>query len=96
MIPCIGASGAISGVLGGYIVLFPRKRVHVIAFYQMMHVPAIVAIGIWFVFQLLAGAGTAGGNVGGVAYGAHIGGFLAGMILVKFFDTRRRAALQGA
>ena len=96
LIPCIGASGAISGVLGGYIVLFPRKRVRVLAFYQMMHVPALFAIGIWFVFQLISGAGTVVGNVGGVAYGAHIGGFLAGMILVKFFDTRRRAALQRA
>jgi membrane associated rhomboid family serine protease len=96
LIPCLGASGAISGVLGGYIVLFPRKRVHVIAFYQMMHVPALFAIGLWFVFQLLSGAGTLGGDVGGVAYGAHIGGFLAGMILVKLFDARRRAALQGA
>ena len=96
LIPSLGASGAISGVLGGYIVLFPRKRVHVIAFYQMMHVPAIFAIGIWFVFQLVSGAGTAVGNVGGVAYGAHIGGFLAGMILVKLFDTRRPAALQRA
>ena len=96
LIPCIGASGAISGVLGGYIVLFPRKRVHVIAFYQMMHVPAIFAIGIWFVFQLVSGAGSVVGNVGGVAYGAHIGGFLAGMILVRFFVTRRPVALQGA
>jgi membrane associated rhomboid family serine protease len=96
LIPSLGASGAISGVLGGYIVLFPRKRVHVIAFYQMMHVPAIFAIGIWFLFQLVSGAGTVVGNVGGVAYGAHIGGFLAGMILVKFFDARQPAALQGA
>ena len=97
LIPCIGASGAISGVLGGYIVLFPRKRVHVIWFYQVMHVPAIFAIGIWFVLPARErGRDRSVGDVGGVAYGAHIGGFLAGMILVKFFDVRRPAALQGA
>lgn len=96
LIPCLGASGAISGILGGYLVLFPRKRVHVIWFYQVMRVPSIFAIGLWFVFQLVAGAGTLGSDVGGVAYGAHIGGFLAGMVLVKFFDARRPVALQGA
>ncbi len=96
LIPCIGASGAISGVLGGYIVLFPKKRVRVIWLYQILHVPAIFTIGIWFVFQLVSGAGTLGGDVGGVAYGAHIGGFLAGMLLVKLFDARRPPAFQRA
>ncbi len=96
LIPSIGASGAISGVLGGYIVLFPKKRVRVIWLYQILHVPAIFAIGIWFVFQLVSGAGTLGGDVGGVAYGAHIGGFLAGAALVKLFEARRPPAFQGA
>jgi membrane associated rhomboid family serine protease len=85
LIPSLGASGAISGVLGGYIVLFPGRRVRVILFYQMLQVPAILAIGVWFLFQLISGAGAAGGATGGVAYGAHIGGFIAGLLLIKPF-----------
>jgi membrane associated rhomboid family serine protease len=96
LIPSLGASGAISGVLGGYIVLFPHRRVRVIWLYQMMHVPAILAIGLWFVFQLISGAGMLGGDVGGVAYGAHIGGFVAGFLLVKLFENRSPAFLEGA
>lgn len=84
--PCLGASGAISGVLGGYLLLFPHRRVTVILFRFLTEVPAFVAIGIWFVFQIinsLGMLGSAGG--GGVAYGAHIGGFIAGLGLVKVF-----------
>jgi membrane associated rhomboid family serine protease len=92
LIPCLGASGAISGVLGGYIVLFPRRRVRVIWLYSVMEVPALVAIGIWFLFQLVSGAGMLGGGMGGVAYGAHIGGFVAGLVLVKLFGGGRRPA----
>jgi membrane associated rhomboid family serine protease len=55
-------------------------------------VPALVAIGVWFLFQLISGAGMLGGSMGGVAYGAHIGGFLAGVLLVKFFAARPRPA----
>lgn len=91
LIPSLGASGAISGVLGGYLLLFPKRRVRVIMFYQMMEVPAIVAIGIWFAFQLINGIGILGGQEGGgVAYGAHVGGFVAGLFLVKFFAIGRR------
>ena len=89
IIPSLGASGAISGVLGGYIVLQPRRRVRVLFMYQVMQVPAILAIGIWFLFQLISGAGILGAAGGGVAYGAHIGGFVAGVILVKLFVPRR-------
>ena len=82
LIPSLGASGAISGVLGGYLLLFPKRRVRVMMFYQMMEVPAIVAIGIWFAFQLINGIGMLGSSTGGgVAYGAHIGGFIAGLLL---------------
>ena len=95
LVPCLGASGAISGILGGYIVLFPHRRVRVIWLYQVMQVPAIVALGVWFLFQLLSGAGSAGTAGGGVAYGAHIGGFIAGVVLVRFFG-RPRPALQVA
>lgn len=91
LIPSLGASGAISGVLGGYLLLFPKRRVHVMMFYQMMEVPAIVAIGIWFAFQLISGIGVLGDSQGGgVAYGAHIGGFIAGLFLVKFFALGRK------
>jgi len=91
LIPSLGASGAISGVLGGYLLLFPKRRVRVIMLYQMMEVPAIVAIGIWFAFQLISGIGLLGGKEGGgVAYGAHIGGFIAGLFLIKFFAIGSR------
>jgi membrane associated rhomboid family serine protease len=91
LIPSLGASGAISGVLGGYLLLFPKRRVRVMMFYQMMEVPAIVAIGIWFAFQLISGIGVLGDSQrGGVAYGAHIGGFIAGLFLVKIFAIGSR------
>ena len=89
LVPSLGASGAISGVLGAYILLYPKRRVTVILFRFLTQVPAYVAIGIWFAFQLISGLGMLGGGSqqGGVAYAAHIGGFLAGLILIKFFDT---------
>lgn len=88
-VPSLGASGAISGVLGGYLLLHPKRRVTVILFRFLTQVPAYVAIGIWFAFQLISGLGMLGGGSqqGGVAYAAHIGGFLAGLILIKFFDS---------
>jgi membrane associated rhomboid family serine protease len=87
-IPSLGASGAISGVLGGYILLHPSRRVTVILFRFLTDVPAWVAIGIWFAFQLVSGLGMLGGGSqqGGVAYAAHIGGFVAGLALIKLFD----------
>ena len=89
LVPSLGASGAISGVLGGYILLHPSRRVTVILFRFLTDVPAWVAIGIWFAFQLISGLGILGGGnqQGGVAYAAHIGGFLAGLVLIKFFDS---------
>jgi membrane associated rhomboid family serine protease len=82
-IPTLGASGAISGILGAYIVLFPRNRVTVILFRFPAQVPALVAIGIWIVFQLISGFGASvvtDESGGGVAYLAHIGGFAAGLV----------------
>lgn len=92
LIPSLGASGAISGVLGGYLVLHPKRRVTVILFRFLTDVPAYVAIGIWFAFQLISGLGMLGGGSqqGGVAYAAHIGGFVAGLILIKVFTIGRR------
>jgi len=91
LVPSLGASGAISGVLGGYLVLHPKRRVTVIMFRFLTDVPAYVAVGIWFAFQLISGLGVLGGGSqqGGVAYAAHIGGFVAGVALVKLFTLGR-------
>jgi membrane associated rhomboid family serine protease len=89
-IPSLGASGAISGVLGGYMLFHPHRRVRVIVGRMLTEVPAFVAIGLWFVFQLIASLGMLGGmQTGGVAYAAHIGGFVAGLALVKIFAVGR-------
>jgi rhomboid family protein len=82
-VPCLGASGAISGVLAGYVVLFPSKGVRALVFRVIMVVPAWLVIGMWFAFQVVMGLGVFGGGsrAGGVAYGAHVGGFVAGLVL---------------
>ena len=94
LVPSLGASGAISGVLGGYILLFPSRRVRAFLFNVFTEVPAWVAVGMWFAFQLISGLGVLGSGSaeGGVAYAAHIGGFIAGLVLVKFFDFGRGGA----
>jgi membrane associated rhomboid family serine protease len=93
LVPSLGASGAISGVLGGYVLLYPRNRVHVIIFRIFTTVPAYVALGLWFLFQFVSGLGMLGGGAqeGGVAYAAHVGGFVAGLALVKLFAVGRAA-----
>ena len=91
-IPSLGASGAISGVLGGYLVLYPKRQVRVIMLRMLTTVPAVVAIGLWFVFQLISAFGVIGAGPqsgGGVAFMAHIGGFVAGLALVKIFSIGR-------
>lgn len=89
IIPMLGASGAISGVLGGYILLFPQRKVRAIIFNFLTTVPAFVALGIWIVYQLVTGYLT-DPSTGGVAYAAHIGGFFAGLALVKVFAIGRK------
>jgi len=94
-IPMVGASGAISGVLGAYLVRFPGARVHVLIFLfwfiRVVRVPAVVVLGLWFVLQILNGLGSLGiRGGGGVAWFAHIGGFVAGILLLFFFEKRRR------
>jgi membrane associated rhomboid family serine protease len=87
-IPSLGASGAISGVMGGYLVLHPHRRVRVIMVRMLTTVPAYVAVGLWFVFQLISAFGVIGQGPqsgGGVAFMAHIGGFIAGAALVRLF-----------
>ena len=93
LVPSLGASGAISGVLGGYILLFPTNRVTLLISWFPIQVPAFIAIGLWFVFQLISGLGILGSGTqaGGVAYAAHIGGFIAGLILIKIFEIGRKA-----
>jgi membrane associated rhomboid family serine protease len=90
-VPMIGASGAISGVLGAYLLLYPHARVLTLiplgAFTQMVRMPALVVLGLWFVLQLFNSA-AASGKQGGVAWFAHIGGFVAGMVLIPLFKHR--------
>jgi membrane associated rhomboid family serine protease len=94
VIPTLGASGAISGVLGAYFVMFPTNRVNVFLFRGVVAVPAIVAIGMWAVLQVIAGFGDLTGEAGGVAYAAHIGGFIggaaAGLLFRFIFNEPRR------
>jgi len=91
VIPMIGASGAISGVLGAYLLLHPRAHVLVLVplgfFTQLVRMPAMIVLGLWFVLQLVSQA-LADPKAGGVAFGAHIGGFIAGMVLIPFFKRR--------
>jgi membrane associated rhomboid family serine protease len=93
-VPTVGASGAISGVLGGYLVLFPHNRVRVLTRGGIVAMPAIAVLGFWILIQFINGIGSLAATTatgGGVAYMAHIGGFIAGVILVKLLATRTPA-----
>jgi membrane associated rhomboid family serine protease len=94
-IPAVGASGAISGVLGGYLLMFPRNRVYVLTWGGVMAVPAIFMLGLWIVTQFVNGVGSIAvtNQTGGVAYMAHIGGFVAGLILAPLFGRGRAPAV---
>ena len=88
MIPCVGASGAIAGVLGAYLVIHPRNQVRVLFFRMIIHLPAIVVLGVWFLLQVVSQVSVVGKSGGGVAYMAHIGGFVAGVVLILIFGRR--------
>jgi membrane associated rhomboid family serine protease len=92
-VPNVGASGAIAGVLGAYILLFPQGKVRVLQGQQVVQMPALVVIGIWIVLQFFSGIGSIANTAqtGGVAYMAHIGGFLAGLVLTFLFRGSRGA-----
>jgi membrane associated rhomboid family serine protease len=97
-VPNLGASGAIAGVLGAYILLFPQGRVKVLQGRRVIQVPALIVIGLWIVLQLFSGIGSvagAAGDTGGVAYMAHIGGFVAGFVLTFLFRGRRGTQTRG-
>jgi membrane associated rhomboid family serine protease len=91
-IPTVGASGAISGVLGGYLILFPRNRVYVMTYGGVAAVPAILMLGLWILLQFVNGIGSVANTpeTGGVAYLAHIGGFIAGVVLAPLFAAGRK------
>jgi membrane associated rhomboid family serine protease len=94
-VPSLGASGAISGVMGAYLLLHPHRQVRVVLLRVLTDVPGWVAVGIWFAFQVVNGLFLMGSEGGGVAYGAHIGGFVAGMALAKPFMLGRPARKVG-
>lgn len=93
-VPTVGASGAIAGVLGAYFILYPKARVLTWFFVFVLWVPAWIILGYWFALQFLSGTATLlafqGQNIGGVAFWAHVGGFVSGALLVKLFPERTR------
>jgi membrane associated rhomboid family serine protease len=92
LIPTLGASGAISGVMAGYLMLFPHKMIAVLVYFFAVELPAYVVIGLWFLFQLLNYWGTFGDPTGGgIAYAAHIGGFVVGLALIVPFSMGRES-----
>ena len=91
-VPTVGASGAIAAILGGYLLLYPRARVvtlvFIVIFFTILQIPAVVVLGLWFVLQLLPAFSDPVGGSGGVAYFAHIGGFVFGLVAIKLFADR--------
>jgi membrane associated rhomboid family serine protease len=91
-VPTVGASGAIAAVLGAYALLYPRARVvtlvFIIIFFTILELPALVVLGLWFFLQVAYGASDIAGASGGVAYFAHIGGFIFGLVFIKLFANR--------
>jgi membrane associated rhomboid family serine protease len=99
MIPTIGASGAVAGVLGAYLLAYPRAKVltlvFIVIFVQLIELPAALVLVFWFVIQFFQGfASIASGATGGVAWFAHIGGFIAGVVLIKMMAAPRLAMLK--
>ena len=97
-VPMVGASGAIAGVLGSYLIMHPRANVRVVIviffFIRIVNMPAMLVLGFWFIFQLLSGVAVPTSEDGGVAFWAHIGGFVAGVVLTPLFKRREVALLE--
>ena len=94
LIPSLGASGAVSAVMGGYLLLFPKRRVTVFFIFTLISIPAFIVLGSWILLQIANGTGFLGGSEGsGIAYAAHIGGFIAGLLLVKKFIPKDTATI---
>src|SRR5208283_2870980 len=93
-IPTLGASGAISGILGAYIILFPSARIvtliPIFFFFQIIRIPAFFFLGFWFIYQFMGGTSEGLNTGGGIAWFAHVGGFITGMVLVKIIPKRRK------
>ncbi len=91
-IPTIGASGAVSGILGAYLVLYPKAKVKtlvpIFVFLSIFEIPAVIFLGLWFIFQLFSGTAALHSSGSNIAWWAHIGGFIGGMILIRFFRRR--------
>jgi membrane associated rhomboid family serine protease len=92
LLPSLGASGAISGVLGAYLLLFPTRRVGIFFFFTILYIPAFLVLGLWIATQVISGVGTVTSGQDGIAYAAHIGGFAAGMLMIKKFMAGRVVA----
>jgi rhomboid family protein len=90
VVPSLGASGAIAGLLGAYMVKFPRNRVRVLLGRGVTTMPALMVIGLWILLQVFAQVGTPASQASGIAYMAHIGGFVAGVVLVMTMAAGRR------
>jgi membrane associated rhomboid family serine protease len=91
LVPCLGASGAISAVMGAYLFLYPQNKIKAIFLYMPVQVPAFIALGLWIIFQIVNGLGIIGGKGDSVAYAAHIGGFIAGFLLINAFASNSTA-----
>ncbi len=98
-VPMVGASGAIAGILGAYLIMYPKAKVltliFIVYFIRMVRIPAVILLGFWFFLQVLNGLPALGAEGGGVAWFAHIGGFVFGVIVFKFFVKRRRVVHAG-
>jgi membrane associated rhomboid family serine protease len=96
-VPALGASGAISGVMGAYLILYPRSQILTLVFVFLVPIPAVIILGLWFIMQFMSAFGSLGSVAsGGVAWWAHVGGFLLGMLLTMMAKGKRSARWQSA
>jgi membrane associated rhomboid family serine protease len=96
-VPALGASGAISGVMGAYLILYPRSQILTLVFVFLVPIPAVIILGLWFIMQFLSAFSSLGSVAsGGVAWWAHVGGFLLGMLLTTMARSKRSARWQSA